>query len=151
MPIATSPWNFYKHYVSILNLLLLFKGIHGSCSVINYVTCIVFFLVPGISSSWSVQDTLFGNVSASWVNLTEGYQASSGSVGPFKCTQCGRQYRWKKTLVSHLRHECGMAPQFKCPYCPMQTKQNSNLKNHIRHKHPDASVLKGTERRMNLF
>lgn len=110
---------------------------------------IMFILVPGISNSWSVLETLVGNVSIPWVDITEG--STSGSTGPFKCMQCGRQYRWKKTLVAHLRRECGMEPQFKCPYCPMQTKQNSNLKSHIRNKHPDAAILRKTEKGVNLF
>jgi DNA-directed RNA polymerase subunit RPC12/RpoP len=125
----------------------------GQRVIFGKVTLLI--LVPGISSAWSVQETLTGNVAIPWVDLTGGYQslpnAVSGSRGPFKCMQCGRQYRWKKTLVAHLRHECGMEPQFKCPYCPMQTKQSSNLKNHIRNKHPDAAILKRTEKRVNLF
>jgi len=115
--------------------------------------CVLF--VPGIDSTWSVQKTLRGNVSAPWADITGGYPSlpivESRSLGHFKCMQCGRQYRWKKTLVAHLRHECGMEPQFKCPYCPMQTKQNSNLKNHIRNKHPDAAIQRRSGKGMAMF
>ncbi|PSN32894.1 hypothetical protein C0J52_13316 [Blattella germanica] len=83
-----------------------------------------------ISNDWFIQETSTRDTSASWTGIEEDYQhvpyVTSGTPGPYKCMQCGRVYRWKKTLVSHLRHECGMKPQFKCPYCPMQTKQNNS-------------------------
>ncbi|KAJ4427508.1 hypothetical protein ANN_25156, partial [Periplaneta americana] len=32
---------------------------------------------------------------------------------PYMCTRCGRKYKWKASLKSHLVHECGKEPQFK--------------------------------------
>lgn len=54
----------------------------------------------------------------------------------FPCTACGKVYQWKKTLIRHVRHECGKEPQFQCPFCPQRTTQKTSLKNHIRIRHP---------------
>ncbi|PSN32890.1 hypothetical protein C0J52_13313, partial [Blattella germanica] len=58
----------------------------------------------------------------------------------FPCTACGKVYQWKKTLLRHVRHECGKEPQFQCPYCPQRTTQKNSLKNHIRSRHPMNAV-----------
>ncbi|KAJ8894865.1 hypothetical protein PR048_000172 [Dryococelus australis] len=54
-----------------------------------------------------------------------------------QCPGCGRTYRWRKTLVRHIRLECGKEPQFQCPYCPKRSSQKSNLIQHIRIRHSD--------------
>ncbi|KAJ9596802.1 hypothetical protein L9F63_012183, partial [Diploptera punctata] len=59
----------------------------------------------------------------------------------FPCTTCGKVYQWKKTLLRHVRHECGKGPQFQCPYCPQRTTQKNSLKNHILHRRRDSSTL----------
>jgi len=53
----------------------------------------------------------------------------------YPCKKCGRAYQWKKTLLRHVRMECGKEPQFQCPYCPQKSKLKCNLKQHILHKH----------------
>jgi uncharacterized Zn-finger protein len=53
----------------------------------------------------------------------------------YPCKRCGRAYMWKKTLLRHLRMECGKEPQFQCPYCPQKSKLKGNLKQHIMCKH----------------
>ncbi|XP_033606563.1 longitudinals lacking protein isoform X9 [Cryptotermes secundus] len=59
-----------------------------------------------------------------------------------QCTQCGKVYRWKKSLNLHLRVECGKDPQFQCPTCPYKAKQKGNLKSHMRICHcADLQVL----------
>ncbi|KAJ4427488.1 hypothetical protein ANN_25136 [Periplaneta americana] len=40
----------------------------------------------------------------------------------FECGRCGKNYRYKKSMLRHLRLECGKEPQFYCPYCPHRTK-----------------------------
>lgn len=53
----------------------------------------------------------------------------------YPCKRCGRAYKWKKTLLRHVRMECGKEPQFQCPYCPQKSKLKGNLKQHIMCKH----------------
>ncbi|XP_066991954.1 longitudinals lacking protein, isoforms H/M/V isoform X10 [Anabrus simplex] len=56
----------------------------------------------------------------------------------YVCLNCSRRYRWKQSLVAHMRHECGKEPTIKCPYCVYCTKWKGNLVNHIRIKHKDV-------------
>lgn len=44
---------------------------------------------------------------------------------------CGRSYKWKADLTTHLKFECGVQPKFKCPYCSKLSSRKSNLKTHI--------------------
>ncbi|KAJ9593769.1 hypothetical protein L9F63_027588, partial [Diploptera punctata] len=53
----------------------------------------------------------------------------------FKCKNCGKLYRWKNSLYTHVRLECGKEPQFQCPYCPYRAKLKGNLQKHIKLKH----------------
>ena len=57
-------------------------------------------------------------------------------IGSFKCPGCGKVYRWKHSMVSHYRNECGKEPKFLCPLCPYKCKQKGNLKSHVRVWHP---------------
>jgi len=56
-------------------------------------------------------------------------------VGSFQCPGCGKVYRWRKNMISHMRLECGKEPQFQCPHCPQRTTQKSSLLTHIHNKH----------------
>ncbi|XP_069702168.1 longitudinals lacking protein, isoforms H/M/V-like isoform X22 [Periplaneta americana] len=58
--------------------------------------------------------------------------------GAFKCPGCGKCYWYKKTMLRHLRLECGKEPQFQCPYCPHRAKQKNHLVKHIASRHKDA-------------
>ena len=53
----------------------------------------------------------------------------------YKCRTCGKLYRWKNSLYTHVRLECGKEPQFQCPYCPHRAKLKGNLQKHIKLKH----------------
>jgi hypothetical protein len=55
--------------------------------------------------------------------------------GSFQCPGCGKVYRWRKNMISHMRLECGKEPQFQCPLCPQRTTQKSSLLTHIHNKH----------------
>lgn len=55
--------------------------------------------------------------------------------GPFICPECGKCYKWKKTLIRHLSYECGKDPPFVCPLCPVRTTQKNKLRNHIQVRH----------------
>ncbi|XP_069702149.1 longitudinals lacking protein, isoforms H/M/V-like isoform X4 [Periplaneta americana] len=62
------------------------------------------------------------------------FPASEGP-GVFSCKTCGKVYRWKRTLLYHVRFECGKEPMFQCPYCPLRSKRKGNISAHIKYLH----------------
>lgn len=46
--------------------------------------------------------------------------------------ECGRKYLNKKSLIRHLRYECGVKRQFQCSMCFQQFKLQGHLKKHLR-------------------
>jgi len=58
----------------------------------------------------------------------------------FRCKKCGKLYRWKNSLYTHVRLECGKEPQFQCPYCPHRAKLKGNLQKHMKLKHFQEKV-----------
>lgn len=61
--------------------------------------------------------------------------------GPFDCLQCGKTYRYKESLYTHQKYECGKEPQFQCPHCPYKAKQKGSLKSHIIVRHLNNLAL----------
>lgn len=55
--------------------------------------------------------------------------------GVFSCKTCGKVYRWRRTLLYHVRFECGKEPMFQCPYCPLRSKRKGNISAHIKYLH----------------
>lgn len=54
----------------------------------------------------------------------------------YRCRQCGKTYRWKKTLQRHIKLECGgKAPQFPCPVCRYRFKYRSHRIRHMTKVH----------------
>lgn len=52
---------------------------------------------------------------------------------PWVCqNKCGRKYLNKKSLIRHLRYECGVKRQFQCSMCFQQFKLQCHLKKHLR-------------------
>lgn len=49
----------------------------------------------------------------------------------FNCFQCGRVYRNKQSLTSHMKYECNKDPQFVCKICGKSTYYPSNFKKHM--------------------
>lgn len=82
-------------------------------------------------------------VSAGFDEAELGHWAlSSGRLpGRFPCPQCGKVYRWKWNLTSHLKEDCGRVPQFQCQLCPYTSKRARNLALHGRrvHKKPRSA------------
>jgi len=66
---------------------------------------------------------------------------SASQSGSFQCPRCGKVYRWRKNMISHMRLECGKEPQFQCPHCPQRTTQKSSLLTHINNKHRSWNCL----------
>lgn len=53
----------------------------------------------------------------------------------YPCDTCGKEYKWKGSLVQHQRKECGKDPQYKCHMCSYCTHYNSPLRRHLRTVH----------------
>lgn len=70
-------------------------------------------------------------------HLASSLNTTGSSYGPghFPCETCGKVYRYKGNLSSHVRLECGKERQFQCPHCPHKSKQKIHLIRHIRSKH----------------
>jgi DNA-directed RNA polymerase subunit RPC12/RpoP len=66
--------------------------------------------------------------------------STQSSEEGFRCKNCGKLYRWKNSLYTHVRLECGKEPQFQCPYCPHRAKLKGNLQKHIKLKHVQDNV-----------
>lgn len=58
-------------------------------------------------------------------------KSSSLQVGSFDCPQCFKRYRWKKSLLRHMRLECGQEPSHFCPHCDWPFKHKHHLISHI--------------------
>ncbi len=52
-------------------------------------------------------------------------------MSSFKCDQCGRTYKQKANLASHLLFECGVEPSVTCPQCDKRFKRKDFLKRHL--------------------
>ncbi|XP_076222205.1 uncharacterized protein LOC116434039 isoform X25 [Nomia melanderi] len=62
------------------------------------------------------------------------------STSKYPCSNCTSVFRQKRSLLTHLRYECGQPPRFKCPYCDLISKKTSNIQKHIRRKHEGSVV-----------
>ncbi|KAK9893024.1 hypothetical protein WA026_023238 [Henosepilachna vigintioctopunctata] len=49
----------------------------------------------------------------------------------FKCENCDRVYKWKKSYLCHTRNECGKAPKYSCGICSKRSKLKGNIKKHL--------------------
>lgn len=56
------------------------------------------------------------------------------------CLQCDKRYKWKGSLMRHVRNECGQEPQQLCSICPYKTHQASHLRRHLRAVHRQELV-----------
>lgn len=56
--------------------------------------------------------------------------------GVFFCTnKCGRKYKSKTALYTHLKYECGVDPQFHCQVCHKSYKHKCTFKVHMIRDH----------------
>lgn len=46
------------------------------------------------------------------------------------CPNCGRQYKYKCGLYTHMTFECGKERQFKCEMCNQSYSRKGTLKSH---------------------
>lgn len=40
---------------------------------------------------------------------------------------CGRNYNAKRSVMRHLRNECGVSKKFSCPFCPKKFSYNNDM------------------------
>lgn len=60
-------------------------------------------------------------------NLSHGH-----SRNIFQCpNNCGRVYKYKSGMLSHLKLQCGQEPKFSCQFCDKKFYYRSNLKKHV--------------------
>ena len=48
---------------------------------------------------------------------------------PFKCTKCDSSFKRERSLVYHMKHECGIA--FPCTLCKQSCKKKDSLRRHL--------------------
>ncbi|XP_046396286.1 zinc finger protein 787-like [Ischnura elegans] len=73
---------------------------------------------------------------------------SPDASGLAVCTDCGRGYSCRSTLVRHRRYECGVQPRFRCPICSRRFTHNFNLAAHmwVVHQKMTSGSVKPEER-----
>ncbi|EZA51250.1 Longitudinals lacking protein, isoforms A/B/D/L [Ooceraea biroi] len=57
--------------------------------------------------------------------------------GMFECPSCHNLYKWKKSMLAHLRYQCKQPPRFECFHCPIKNYQKAHIIRHLRVHHPD--------------
>lgn len=68
--------------------------------------------------------------------LIEYVNAFLDSQDIFFCTnKCGRKYKSKTALYTHLKYECGVAPKFCCHVCQRSYKHKCTFKVHMIRDH----------------
>ncbi|XP_070149662.1 longitudinals lacking protein, isoforms H/M/V isoform X22 [Polyergus mexicanus] len=73
-------------------------------------------------------------------SIDDRYRSFVSSITRYPCGNCPSIFRQKKSLITHLRYECGQPPRFKCPHCDLISKKSSNIQKHIRRKHKGYAV-----------
>lgn len=69
------------------------------------------------------------------------HERPKDAVGSHRCPKCDKAYHHRHSMLSHLRHECGIDPQFKCPFCPHRCKLKTNLDKHLLRRHSNIQLL----------
>lgn len=102
------------------------------------------FLISDVISQFLLQSIKILSLSLSLLQILLRHLSAVGTPqieSPFKCGQCGKSYLYKKSMLRHLRLECGKEPQFYCRYCPHRTKHKSSLLMHITNKHREVADI----------
>lgn len=68
--------------------------------------------------------------------LTNDVNAFLDGQDVFFCTnKCGRKYKSKTALYTHLKYECGVDPKFRCEVCQKSYKHKCTFKVHMLREH----------------
>ncbi|XP_053996949.1 zinc finger protein 425-like [Hylaeus anthracinus] len=68
----------------------------------------------------------------------------------YECPSCHNPYKWKKSMLSHLRNQCKQPPRFECPHCAMKNYQKAHMIRHLRVHHPQLAQM-FWDRKLNNF
>jgi hypothetical protein len=63
-----------------------------------------------------------------WFGIQSGSDDNSSS---FHCIRCGKQYLRKRTLLRHMRYDCGTEPRFSCSMCGLRARRRYTLTSHL--------------------
>lgn len=122
--------NIYFHFLNfkynMLNWIYIFNFITNQQATMYVIKLFCSF----VQISYSLIFILW------WINLYYyliiGHRANDFKVDGFSCPNfCGRNYKYKRNLVSHLKVECGKSPNFKCPFCEKTCFYKTHLRKHI--------------------
>jgi hypothetical protein len=159
-------WNYWTIFVvHICKNLIIVSCLHFCKEILKYIIVLtVICFVPESRSSWAefcqlppsllaqnmrqfyAQDArvrLQKDINSSLKFFKGGPSPLRGippsrMPGTFKCPGCNKSYWYKKTMLRHLRLECGKEPQFQCPYCAHRAKQKNHLVKHVASRHKDS-------------
>ena len=53
----------------------------------------------------------------------------------FQCPECGKEYKNRQTLNTHIKYVHEKVREFSCPFCSYCASQKSDLKKHVRRVH----------------
>lgn len=74
--------------------------------------------------------------------LTGGFQGTWTSKGSilestekFICPNCSKIYSYRRSLLNHIKFECGKDPAFHCHLCDKKMHQKGNLIQHLKNIH----------------
>lgn len=62
-------------------------------------------------------------------------EKNAAELPPLACPQCGRTYKMKRNLKTHMKFECGGQRNFVCHVCPAKYTQNISLRRHLLQRH----------------
>ncbi|KAF2903537.1 hypothetical protein ILUMI_02648 [Ignelater luminosus] len=76
---------------------------------------------------------VIGTYAFSVVRLTN--EKGSSLSRALACSSCGKEYKYKSSLYTHRRYECGKDPKYFCTLCPYKTVIKGNYKRHFLTRH----------------
>lgn len=109
------------------------------------VTKTLLFLswVSGDLAKWSKRD----EASARLLSAENTFNTRSNM---YECPSCHNLYKWKKSMLAHLRHQCKQPPRFECLHCSMRNYQKTHIIRHLRVHHPHLRAM-FFDRKLNAF
>ncbi|CAD6201878.1 GSCOCG00002830001-RA-CDS [Cotesia congregata] len=77
------------------------------------------------------------------VKVIELYNPSNNSRSYFCPTKsCTKSFKYKRSLVEHLKYQCGKPPRFQCIYCDHKNNFKNRIRAHYKLEHPDMEQVR---------